>query len=190
MSEDDGDWTGTERARLQALARAEEPPSELEARVVRALRERGLIRGRRRQAWRVPAAAVVAFVCGVALGRAGLEGRGGRGAAPGRSFALLLLPGAGMEGGAAAESARVEEYRAWARGLAAKGQLVDGEKLKAQVKVLAPPSLPVPDGRADGGMLGFFLVRAATAEEAEAIARGCPHLRHGGTISLREIDPT
>jgi hypothetical protein len=39
-------------------------------------------------------------------------------------------------------------------------------------------------------MLGFFLVRAATAEEAEAIARGCPHLRHGGTISLREIDPT
>jgi hypothetical protein len=39
-------------------------------------------------------------------------------------------------------------------------------------------------------MQGFFLVQARTLDEAEQIARTCPHLRHGGTIALREVDPT
>jgi hypothetical protein len=35
---------------------------------------------------------------------------------------------------------------------------------------------------------GFFMVRAASREDALAIASGCPHLRHGGTVVVRAID--
>ena len=37
---------------------------------------------------------------------------------------------------------------------------------------------------------GYFVVRAADIEQAIAIARASPHLRHGGTIELREIEET
>jgi hypothetical protein len=182
------DWDPRDRARLDALAREETPSAELEERVVVALRERGLLGGRRRGAWPWAAAAALAgLVLGVALGRATLGGRE-RAPAPGRSFALLLYPGeAAMESGAA-ERARVDEYRRWARGLAAHGQLVSGEKLKAPVRMLsAAAGAGQPE---EGRLLGFFLLRATSMEEAEAIARTCPHLRHGGTIALREVDPT
>jgi hypothetical protein len=37
---------------------------------------------------------------------------------------------------------------------------------------------------------GFFLIRAGSLDEAEAIARDCPHLRHGGRVLVRDVDPT
>lgn len=37
---------------------------------------------------------------------------------------------------------------------------------------------------------GLFIIAARTDDEALAIARSCPHLRHGGTVSLRPIEPT
>ena len=37
---------------------------------------------------------------------------------------------------------------------------------------------------------GFFIIAARTDEEALAIARSCPHLRYGGTVALRPIEPT
>jgi hypothetical protein len=47
----------------------------------------------------------------------------------------------------------------------------------------------VPAG-APGEPTGFFLVRAGDLAEAERIARDCPHLRHGGEVALRPVDPT
>jgi hypothetical protein len=192
MSDSDEDWTGAERARLEAFPAQDAPPPGLEARVVAALRERGLLRDRRRRVWTLAAAAALAaFVGGVALGRATVGARGRAPASDARSFALLLYPGPGMDERAGAEGRRVEEYRAWAHGLGERGRLVTGQKLKPAVHLLGDPSpgtapAPVPDG----ALQGFFLIRARTMEEAEDIARSCPHLRHGGTIALREIDPT
>ncbi len=37
---------------------------------------------------------------------------------------------------------------------------------------------------------GWFIVGARDEEQAIEIARSCPHLAHGGTISVREIDGT
>lgn len=43
--------------------------------------------------------------------------------------------------------------------------------------------------RADAGPLsGFFLIRADTYDQAVDTALNCPHLRHGGTIEVRQID--
>jgi hypothetical protein len=62
-----------------------------------------------------------------------------------------------------------------------------------------PDGAPVPPGLADrvvgalrarGLVMGFFLIRARDHAQAEAIARDCPHLRHGGGVAVHEVDPT
>jgi hypothetical protein len=188
MSGGEEDWTEAEKARLAALGRQEEPPPELEGRVVAELRARRLITpGRRPPTTAVAAAAAaVLFVCGVALGRATAPASAGAPVRPAAStFALFLHGGEVLDADPRAVAARVQEYRLWARGLAAGGRLVSGEKLKPGLRSLggASPADVRP-------VQGFFLIRAASLDEAEETARTCPHLRHGGQIVVREIDPT
>lgn len=77
------------------------------------------------------------------------------------------------------------EYGAWAGRLHRASQLVGAEKLTHDVRLLEGSALvasPVP------GPQGFFLIRARDLAEAEAIARECPHLRHGGRVSIQAVD--
>lgn len=200
MSENDDDWNDRERALLDGLTPTEVPPPELETRVLAALQERGLVRTRPRALpWRGVAAALAALAIGLGLGRATAGRSGpvaGRGtdvaattaaSAPERTFILLLYPGPGLDPSAAAEQGRVDEYRRWARGLAADGRFVTGEKLKDGVTVFAGDA---PTDPSAGALQGFFLIRAASVQEAEGIARTCPHRGHGGAVALREVDPT
>jgi hypothetical protein len=112
---------------------------------------------------------------------------GGPGADGGPLYLLLLYPGPGFVGGGAAdEQARVAEYAAWAGRLRRDGRLVSAERLKDGGRLLsggAPAAV-------ESGPQGFFLVRARDGAGAEAIARDCPHLRHGGRVAVHEVDPT
>ena len=50
----------------------------------------------------------------------------------------------------------------------------------------------IPDGVPAGGaesVRGYFVIAARDEREALEIARGCPHLRHGGWIVVRPIAP-
>lgn len=134
-----------------------------EHRVVASLREGGMIRRSRAPLFLAVAAALVA---GFVAGRYEPASR------TGREFMLLL-----HETPASAGRGTVEEYSTWARNTSA---MRDGEKLTDQVSVLGP-------GRSDGSLAGFFRITARSREEAEAIARTCPHLRYGGWIEIREI---
>ena len=91
----------------------------------------------------------------------------------------------------ATERALVAEYGAWARRLAAEGSLVMAEKLADEplTMLVANGSVDVPRNTADE-LGGFFLIQAADSAEAYRIARECPHLKHGGTVQLRRIEPT
>ena len=168
-----------------------EPPAGLEERVVGTLRARGLLRGtdgrpRRslapRWAWPVAiAAGLLLFVGGFALGRRPA-------AAPGaglNQYTLLLYEGPGFNPAGTAEPALVKEYTAWAGELAGRGRLVGGEKLGAEAWSLGNDA-----GAATAGPTGYFVIAAQDRDEALAIARTCPHLRHGGTVSVRPIEPT
>jgi len=89
-----------------------------------------------------------------------------------------------------AEVAIVNEYRAWARRLRDSGALVSAEKLAADPVTMlsASGATELPRGTAEE-LGGFFLIQADSAE-AYRIARECPHLRHGGTVQVRRIQPT
>jgi hypothetical protein len=186
MSENEDDWNERERALLDTLSPVEAPPPQLEARVLAEMKRSGLVRSRRLP-WMSAAAAAATLAIGLVVGRATVGARAPRPSAPAtdRTFILLLYPGSGQDPSPAAEQGRVAEYGRWARGLRADGRLVSGEKLKDGVKVFGGASAPSSES-----LQGYFVIRAATMEEAEGIARTCPHRGHGGAVALREIDPT
>jgi len=181
------------------------PSDHLEERTVRALRERGLIASRSAPAWapwgRVAAALVAALLLYAAgflthrslTGAAAARGAGDAGVAE-RGYMLLLWESdAMMAESRRAGDALVQEYTAWAGKQAEKGRVLGGEKLgdetqfvrHAEGSVLHEAALRTPSKQ---NLTGYFLIAASTQEEAFEIAASCPHLEHGGTIEVREID--
>lgn len=167
-----------------SLPRAVAPPASLEDRVARELRASGALRPPGgRPVWLQIAAAVVLVAAGFALGRATVSGT-----APVTKDAryLLLLYGARSTPGD--ESSRIAEYAAWARAESAEGRLLSGEKLGDRAGV-------VGDARGLGSVSlkepsGFFVIRAASFDEAVETASRCPHTKHGGAVLVRPIQDT
>ena len=187
---DEDELTDAEKSALAGLAADSALPAGLEDRVVEALRAWGLVRGSRsgrHPGWQA-AAATALFVCGVGTGlvvRKPVPDGASPAAEP--TYLLLLYPGPGyVSGDAADEARRVAEYGAWAGRLQHEGRLLGAEKLADQTVVVES------DGHSSAGEgpQGYFLVRARSLEEARAIARGCPHLGHGGRVSVQAVDPT
>jgi len=186
---------------LRSLPRETLPPPELEDHVVAELRRTGLLRAPR-GIFRSPRLqAALATAAGVTLFIAGWLAASSQKSSPAPApqaqptYALLLRAGPDYrEGTEADEQQRVKEYGTWARGLHEKGQLIRGEKLNDDARTLIAREgtvsfLEQPSGE-QGPVLGFFLIQARSLDHALQIARECPHLRHGGVIEIRPIDPT
>jgi len=119
---------------------------------------------------------------------------------PPREQYLLLLEGpartrpAGVVPSAAdsaAERAIVAEYGAWAGRLQRSGALVMAEKLADEpIAIHAKSGVITPTRNPADEVGGFFLIQVTDSAEAQRIARECPHLKYGGTVQLRKIQPT
>jgi hypothetical protein len=172
------------------------PSPEVEERIVASLAARGLVRRRRPSFAAAPrfflsaAAAAVLFLAGVLVGshRGATEPREGK-------FALFLSPLAGER--AEDEPARVLEYRAWASRIRESGRYVSGEKLERGGRIVSPPGTRAEQAGgaalltadAPESLAGYFVVTARSLAEAVDLARTCPHVRHGGTVTVRAIAP-
>jgi hypothetical protein len=184
---------------LRSLPREAAPPPGLEDHVVAELHRAGLLHAPsgtfRSRFVRVALAAAASALLFLAGWLAGSLRPSAPPPAAQPTYALLLRAGPDYrEGTPADEQQRVKEYGAWARGLHQEGRLVSGEKLNDDARTLiardgtvAFLDEPRPD---QGPVQGFFLIRAASLDQALEIARECPHLRHGGIIEVRAIDPT
>jgi hypothetical protein len=188
MDRNDGDWTSEETEAMRRLASGAPPPGDLEARTVERLRRAGLVGAGRswpRRWWLAAAAGVALFVAGLLVGSGAARPAP---APPAPSFVLLLydpVPGPPALS-PAEEGARVEEYRGWARRLRQQGVQIRGEHLESESEWLGPAA-----GRSEGLVLGgYFLVSTRNHAAALAVARTCPHLKHGGTIEVRPIGKT
>jgi hypothetical protein len=113
-----------------------------------------------------------------------------------RAQFILLLQGPAAAADAPAPSADevralVAEYGQWAQRLRQAGTLVSAEKLSDEpFQVLSRDGARQPPRGAADELGGFFVIRAADADEAHRIARQSPHLKYGGTIQVRRIEPT
>ncbi|MBK5292072.1 MAG: transcription initiation protein [Acidobacteriia bacterium] len=88
----------------------------------------------------------------------------------------------------------IEEYVAWRQELAAEKRFTGGNKLTdegGRQLVAVNGQILVSDGSYAGAkevLGGYFLIKADNYEQAVEICKGCPHLRLGGRIELREIE--
>ena len=197
MIEPSGDLTPREREALAALPRDAAPPPGLEDVTVAALRERGLLRpaapGRRRglRLGLALAASVALFATGMLVGRR-LPAVPAPSAAA--QFVLLLYEGPEYRPPAPGrEGDRVREYSEWAGERAAREELVAGEKLREDADVVIERGGAVRTTPPEAGaerLAGYFVIRASGPARALEIARTCPHVRYGGSIVIREIEPT
>lgn len=195
MMRSDDELTPEEQDALGRLPRTASPAPELEQATVAALVSRGLL-GRPRRRIGAPlalAASLLLFAAGLALGRFGAESSAALTDDGRPRFALFLYEGPEYQQPAPGEmDARVREYATWARTEHAGGTIEGGEKLKEEDAVAIEPdgSARVVSPQDQPRLGGYFLIRAADQHSALAIARSCPHVRYGGRIVLREIDPT
>ena len=147
------------------------PPPDLEERTVLALRRTRLLSPaaeKPTRLWHAVAAAAI-FAAGLVLGRSSTTPPVFAPGVPSSPF-LLLLEGGPDAATPAEETRTVEEYRAWAVKLRDEGRAVSGERLN--------------------DVRGFFVISAASLEEATALAQASPHARRGGRVVVRPIKPS
>lgn len=90
----------------------------------------------------------------------------------------------------------IGEYIAWKNTIAADGKLAGGKKLKdegGKHLTMNGGGLRVTDGpfaEAKEVIGGYFAILADNYDEAVKTAQTCPHLKYGGRIELREVEPT
>ena len=90
----------------------------------------------------------------------------------------------------------IQAYSNWASQLAERGRLAGGNKLADEPgRVLrgSQEKMSAVDGpysETKEVLGGFFIIEAENYDEAIQICRDCPHLHYGGTIELRQIEPT
>ncbi len=180
------DLTAEEARALATLASGPAPPASLEEATVARLAAERLIRSRpggRGRTILATAAATLLFAAGLLVG----ERRAGpaAGASVGRQYVLLLYD-APVEAsrGDAEEPARIAEYRDWARSLRNRGTSIRGEKLERGGRWLGPGAT------GERPLGGFFVFSAPDDAAALAVAKSCPHLKHGGSVEVRPIAKT
>jgi hypothetical protein len=188
---------------LEALPREQSPPPHLEDQIVKTLQARGLVQrgvygrsqltAKKKLGWF--AGAIAASVALLAAGFAIGQHKTLDSTPTGSQFVLLLYEDTTFLRQAPAESTLVEEYRRWAGSLRRDGRLISAEKLNDSGMLINDSAASsavrehVPEA-AEGIVSGYFVIAAKGYDDAVAVARASPHVRHGGRISVRAIDPT
>ena len=83
-------------------------------------------------------------------------------------------------------------WKEWMGNMGAKGQLANpGQRLGFDGKTVKPDNV-ITDGpyaELKEILRGFIIVSAESIEDATAIAKGCPILKIGGSVEVRDIIP-
>ncbi len=107
---------------------------------------------------------------------------------PTAASTLLFLVRGEEQQALVTEDSLVREYQAWAASLANEGRLVGANKLMDEPGRWISAST-AGESRTRSDVSGYFLVNASGYEEALEIAVSSPHIKYGGTIEIRQVDP-
>jgi hypothetical protein len=86
--------------------------------------------------------------------------------------------------------ASTKRWMDWIGGIAAQNKLTDrGNRLVPSGKVVKPDNV-IADGpytEIKESIVGYSIIKADSIEEATELAKGCPILKIGGNVEVREI---
>ncbi|HXT12601.1 MAG TPA: YciI family protein [Candidatus Angelobacter sp.] len=112
---------------------------------------------------------------------------------PTNQYLLLVQGGSCQDGGLSAEQmqAKMTEVYAWIDGLTKKGVMSAAQPLTPDRKIVSgknggiiSDAIATESKEAVGG---YFIVTAATMDEAVKIASTCPMFKYGGQLEVRQI---
>jgi len=86
----------------------------------------------------------------------------------------------------------MQKWRVWMDGLAKAGQLVAGQPLDNEGKVVAKSGNLITDGPFTEGkevVAGYLIVKAKDLAGAVELSKGCPIYEFDGTTEIRELLP-
>jgi hypothetical protein len=112
---------------------------------------------------------------------------------PTNQYMFLVQGGACNDGGLSAEQmqAKMTEVYAWIEGLTSKGVMSAAQPLTPERKIVSGKNgsivSDVMAAESKEAIGGFFVVNAATMDEAVNIARSCPMFKYGGQLEVRQI---
>ena len=88
--------------------------------------------------------------------------------------------------------AHMQKWMVWMEQLGKEGKLNGGVPLKQGGKTVSPDGIVTDGPFAEGKELvgGYLIVRANDIDEATEISKGCPILEAGGSIEVREVQPS
>ncbi len=157
-------------------------PDHLEHQVVQTLRQKGLIapgRSRSIRRWGVGlAASIVFFLLGFYVNASLTTANDGYLT----EFNYMLLLHEDDQFIAGNPEQRFQEYAQWMGGIYEKGLKIDGQELARKGANVHPII-----SNKSHFTTGYFLLKASSLKEAQAIAQSCPHVKYGGQIEIKPI---
>jgi len=163
------------------------PPARLEESIIAKLKSEGLIMTTRpRFLFLKYAASLAAALC---LFFGGMFFESQRSAAPAgidpaHGYMLILHEDAGFKQGE--PRAMFEEYSNWMHKTLDRGVKIDGQELKNEAAIVSGDRQVAMLG-ADAGekITGYFVIEAASMDEALEVAKDNPHVKYGGSIEVK-----
>jgi hypothetical protein len=112
-----------------------------------------------------------------------------------KEYLLLIREDLGTYGQMTPEQMQqdIEEHMRWVETLVQNGNFKGGNPLMPMGTHIRGTEALVTDGpyiEAKEGISGYYFLLASSLEDVTEIAKGCPSLRHGGTVELREVIQT
>lgn len=101
---------------------------------------------------------------------------------------LLLFRGGDPGAAGVGPEQSMQQWASWIGALCTAGAFVHGEPLQGPAGVVLHPGGRRDDvvpGAPQAAVSGYLALRAADLAAAEAMARDCPVLGHGGSVEIR-----
>jgi hypothetical protein len=85
--------------------------------------------------------------------------------------------------------ADIQEYTQWVEELTKSGHFISGDPLEPEGRYLTKDNIQTdgPFIESKEAITGYILIKAATLDEAIALAKGCPVFSYGGALEVRPV---
>lgn len=166
----------------QGLKETQTPPQTLENQVVNQLISQGLVKPRTTsrllRTWGISiAASIIFFVAGYYVHA--FSSTSARNYLADFNYMLLLHEDSQFITGDPQQ--RFQEYAQWMGGIYEKGMQIDGQELARKAHNVQTQASK------KSYTTGYFLLKAATLQQAKEVAQSCPHVKYGGDIEIKPI---
>ena len=176
-----------EKRMFQDLQKEQQPPEHLEEKVVAKLKEEGQLRKTMTMKvyvkWAASiAAGILLFLSGNYYGKSNNMDR--IEIEPDRGYMLLLHEDERFQPGE--PMTMFEEYKAWMENTFNKGVKITGQELKNEAVLVNPDGRTQTLNEGSGKRTtGYFLVEAASLDDAIQVAQETPHVKYGGIVEVK-----